>query len=156
MPLTAAERAKKYRESQRQKREASQEGGGGVAPSPEAKRKRQERARDKIAAEIQAQADAAGETVDAKGAARAVVQVRDEDEVPEYTGAHLREALEVGRCCRIWEEMMAGHTAGEDALAEWLESGPELRWLFLAWIIASPWAVQYTEWAEEHLSSGAA
>ncbi len=105
---------------------------------------------------IQEQAQVAGESVDTAEAARAVVEVREEGPLREYTAADLRDALEVGRCCRIWEEVVAGQTAGESDLAEWLESDPPLRWLFLAWVAASPWATEYQDWAEDRLSSGTA
>ena len=104
-------------------------------------RQREERA-------VLAQAADAGVRVDPKSAARKVEAAQGGAGAAPVTAEDLWEALDVGRCCRIWEEVVGGHSLGERELAEWIESEPPLLWLFLAWIAQGPWAVEYQDWWE--------
>lgn len=144
---TNAERQRRYRERKRQERRQLEQAGGVTLPADSTARVRKNRVRKRTAAQVAEVAAQTGSDVDPKEAA---AQLLDSDgETLRYTRQDLRDALEVGRCCRILEEMIGGYTAQEDELADWLASNPPLGWLFFSWVLSSPWAREFSEWWAE-------
>lgn len=149
MALTNAERQARYRERKRAEREGMEQAAGVHIPGDKAAGMRKTRRRNKTVRQVTEAAESRTPDVDVEAAADALIA--SESAARRYARDDLKDALEVGRCCRIWEEIAGGYTAPQEELADWLASDPRLAWLFYSWVRSSPWAREFRAWEAEWL-----
>lgn len=154
MAKSNAERQREYRQRKREEKARLEQAAGVPLPSQDAPRRRAARSRERAEAKVLQAAARSDSQVDVKEAAAALV-ASEEEPPKEYDHQALEDALEVGRCCRIWEEISGGYLAPQEELASWLASEPPQAWLFYAWVYRSPWARDFRDWRAEWLPQAA-
>ncbi len=122
-------------------------------PLSNAERQKRSRERQKARVAVLEQAVKAGDarpSLDAVAAARKIQDAREASSAAAPRWQALREAVQVGRWCGIWEEVAAGHTAAEEELAAWIAADPPLLWLFLSWVAEESGSADiFDEWCSE-------